>query len=102
MLESPHNWVMRIEMLLNTGAFVGFNDLIIEVILSFLIENVFKRLLTFDSNEASLLLFPKGLLWEAKYLLKIFAFYTIFVIVSPDIRIGGTEGIFMTRRSGRN
>ena len=40
----------------------------------------------------------KGVYWEAKNSLKIFAFSTIFVIVLPDIRIGGTEGILMLFR----
>ena len=56
---------------------------------------VFKRLSVFINNEGSFLLFSKGVHWEAKNSLKIFAFPTIFVIISPDTRIGGTEGILM-------
>ena len=56
-------------------------------------ETVFKRLSIFINNKGSLLLFSKGVQWEAKNSLEIFAFSTIFVIVSLDIRIGGTEGI---------
>ena len=97
-IKSPHNRIMRIEMLSNPGAFVGFNDLIIEIISTFLIEIVFKRLSVFINNERSLRLFSKGVHWEAKYSLKISAFSTVFVIVSPDIRIGGTKGILMLFR----
>ena len=61
-------------------------------------ETVFKRLSIFINNKGSLLLFSKGVQWEAKNSLEIFAFSTIFVIVSPDIRIGGTEGILMLYR----
>ena len=61
-------------------------------------ETVFKRLSIFINNKGSLLLFSKGVQWEAKNSLEIFAFSTIFVIVSPDIRIGGTEGILMLCR----
>ena len=52
---------------------------------------VFKPLLVFINNERSLLLFSKGVHWEAKKLLKIYALSTVFVIVSPDMRIWGTE-----------
>ena len=61
-------------------------------------ETVFKRLSIFINNKGSLLLFSKGVQWEAKNSLEIFAFSTIFVIVSPDIRIGGTEGILRLYR----
>ena len=61
-------------------------------------ETVFKRLSVFISNEGSLLLFSKGVHWEAKNSLKIFAFFTIFVIVPPDIRIGDTQEILMLFR----
>ena len=42
-IESPHNWIMKTEMLSNPSAFLGFNELITEVISSFLMETVFKR-----------------------------------------------------------
>ena len=61
-------------------------------------EAVFKGLLVFINNEGSLLLFSKGVHWKPKNSLKVFAFSTIFVIVSPDIGIGGTEEIFMLFR----
>ena len=61
-------------------------------------ETVFKRLSVFINNEGRLLLFSKRVHWEAKNSLKLFAFSTIFVIVSPDIKIGGTEGILMLFR----
>ena len=82
----------------NPWAFAGFNDLIIEIISTFFMETVFKRLSIFINNKGSLLLFSKGVQWEVKNSLEIFAFSTIFVIVSPDIRIGGTEGILMLCR----
>ena len=56
-------------------------------------ETVFKLFSFFINNERRLLLFSKGVHLEAKNSLKTFAFSTIFVIVSPDIRTGGTEGI---------
>ena len=58
-IESLHNWTMRIEMLSNPWAFVGFNDLIIVVIPSFLMETVFKRLSVLINNEGSFLCLPK-------------------------------------------
>ena len=61
-------------------------------------ETVFKRLSVFINNKGSLVLFAKGVNWEAKNSLKIFAFSAVFVIVSTDIRIGGTEGILMLFR----
>ena len=61
-------------------------------------EAVFKRLSVFINNEGSLLLFSKGVHWEVKNSLKIFAYSTIFVIVSPDTRTGGTERILMLFR----
>ena len=61
-------------------------------------ETLFKCLSVFINNEGSLLLFSKGVHWEAKNSLKIFAFCTIFVIVSPDIRTGSTKGILMLFR----
>ena len=86
---------MQTEMLSNPWAFVGFNNLIIEAIPSFLMENMFKRLSVFINNEGSLLLFAKEVHWNAKNSLKMFAFSPIFAIVSPNIRIGDTEGILM-------
>ena len=56
-------------------------------------ETVFKLLSVFINNERRLLLFSKGVHWEAKNSLKIFAFSRIFVIVSPNIRTGDTGGI---------
>ena len=61
-------------------------------------ETVFKRLSVFINNEGSLLLFSKGVHCEAKNSLKIFVFSTIFVNVSPNIRIRGTEGLLMLFR----
>ena len=64
-------------------------------------ETVFKRLSVFINNEGSLLLFFKGVHWRAKNslkLLRLFSFSTIFVIVLPDTRIGGTEVILMLFR----
>ena len=61
-------------------------------------ETVFKRLLVFIGNKGSLLLFSKVVHWEAKYSLKIFAFSTIYLIVSTDIKIGGTAEILMLFR----
>ena len=61
-------------------------------------ETVLKSLLVFINNEGSLLLFSKGVHWEAKNLLKIFAFSTMWVIVSPDIVIGGTGEVLMLVR----
>ena len=84
-------------MLSNPWVFDGYSDLIIKII-SFLMEPAFKRLTVFINNERSLLLFSKGVHWEAKNSLKIFAFSTIFVIVSPGIRIEGTERILMLFR----
>ena len=43
--------------------------------------------MVFINNEGSFLLFSKGVHWEAKNSLKMFAFSTIFIIVSPDIKI---------------
>ena len=65
---------------------------------SFLMETVFKRLSVFINDEGSSLFFSKGVHWEAKKLLKIFAFSTLFVNVSTDIKIGGTEEILMLFR----
>ena len=42
--------------------------------------------MVFINNEGNLLLFSKEVHWEAKNSFKIFAFSTIFVIVSPDIK----------------
>ena len=89
---------MWIEMLSNPLAFVGFNNLIIEDISSFLMETVFRGLSVFIDNEEILLLFSKGVQWEAKNSLEIFAFSTIFVIVPPNIRIGGREAMLMLLR----
>ena len=61
-------------------------------------ETVFKRLSVFINNEGNLLLFSKEVDWEVKYLLKVFTFSTIFVVVSPNIKLGGTEGILMLFR----
>ena len=61
-------------------------------------ETVFKRLSVLINNGGSLLLFSKEVHWEAKYSLNVFTFCTIFVIVSSDIRLGGTEGILMLFR----
>ena len=58
--EPPHNWIMRVEMFSNLSAFVGFSNLIIEVLSSLSVKTVFKRLSVFINNEKSLLLFPKG------------------------------------------
>ena len=59
---------------------------------------MFKSLSVFINNEGSLLLYSKGVHWETKNSLKIFVFSTIFEIFSPDVRIGGTEGILMLFR----
>ena len=96
--ESTHYWVMWTEMLWNPWAFVEFSDFIIEVISFVLMETLFKRLSVFINNRGSLLLFSKEVHWEAKYSLNIFTFSTIFIIVSSDIRLRGTEGILMLFR----
>ena len=51
---------------------------------------VCKHLSVFINNKGSLLLFSKGVHWEAKTSLKIFAFST-----TSEIRIGGTERILI-------
>ena len=89
---------MWTEMLSNPWAFVEFSDFIIEVISFVLMETLFKRLSVFINNRGSLLLFSKEVHWEAKYSLNIFIFSTIFIIVSSDIRLRGTEGILMLFR----
>ena len=53
---------------------------------SFLMENGFKRLSIFINNKGSL------------NSLKIFAFCTVFLFASPDIRTGGAERILMLFR----
>ena len=65
---------------------------------SFYMETLFKRLWLFIKNEKSLLLISKGVHWEAKNWLQIFAFSSIFVIGSPDINIGSTEGVLILFR----
>ena len=55
-------------------------------------ETMFKLLSVFISNEGDLLLFSKGVHWEAKNPFKISAF-SIVAIVSPDISIGCTERV---------
>ena len=57
---------MQIEMSSNPRAFVGFNNLIIEVISSFLMETAFNRLSVLINNKGSLLLFSKGVQWAAQ------------------------------------
>ena len=65
-IESPQNWIMWVKMLSNPRANVVFNDLIIEVISSFLMETVLMRLSVFINNEGHLLLFSKGVHWQGK------------------------------------
>ena len=86
-IESPRSW-----------GFVGFYDILIQLIPSFLIKTVSKSLSMFINQEGSLLLFSNGVGWEAKSLLKIFAFSRIFLLVLPDKRIAGTERILMLFR----
>ena len=86
-IKSPYNWIMQIEIYSNALAFVGFNDLIIEVISSLLRKTLFNHISVFTNNEGSLQLFFKGVHWEAKKSSKIFAVSAIFGIISPVIRI---------------
>ena len=85
--------MIRIKIFSNLWAFVGFNDLVIEFISSFLMETVFKRLLV---TKNVCYCFQKE--YTMKQKIHDNPFPAIFVIVSPDIRIGGTEGIFMLFR----
>ena len=94
-MESPHDWIMRIEILSAPWALVGFNDFIIELVSLSLKDIVFNCLSVFINNGGSLLVFSKGLHWEAKKLLNKFTFSTMFVTVLPDARIGGMEGVLI-------
>ena len=59
-IKSPYNWIMQIEIYSNALAFVGFNDLIIEVISSLLRKTLFNHISVFTNNEGSLQLIFKG------------------------------------------
>ena len=68
MIESPHHWITKTEVLSNTCAFVWFNGLIIKLTSPFLRDIVLESLSVFMNDGESLLLFSKGVYREVKNL----------------------------------
>ena len=67
-IESPHHWITKTEVLSNTCAFVWFNGLIIKLTSPFLRDIVLESLSVFMNDGESLLLFSKGVYREVKNL----------------------------------